>query len=289
MLNNIDGIIIFPGFFGYTVDGNVATFPRGGSDITGSILAAALKVDLYENFTDVDAVYAAHPGLIRNPVAISELTYREMRELSYAGFSVLHEETLVPVFIAGVPVCIKNTNNPTAPGTKISLKRDYSPTHVVGIASDAGFCCIYVSKFMMNRELGFGRKLLQILEEEGVSYEHTPSGVDNISIIFKQSQFKTQDIEQKIIDRIKNELNCDDVSIERDLALIIIVGEGMKNTVGTAARATTALAKASISLEMINQGSSEISMMFAVRQDESVKAVVALYNEFFLSKQVYLN
>jgi len=212
-----------------------------------------------------------------------------MRELSYAGFSVLHEETLVPVFIAGVPVCIKNTNNPTAPGTKISLKRDYSPTHVVGIASDAGFCCIYVSKFMMNRELGFGRKLLQILEEEGVSYEHTPSGVDNISIIFKQSQFKTQDIEQKIIDRIKNELNCDDVSIERDLALIIIVGEGMKNTVGTAARATTALAKASISLEMINQGSSEISMMFAVRQDESVKAVVALYNEFFLSKQVYLN
>ncbi|WP_313563879.1 amino acid kinase family protein, partial [Ruminiclostridium cellobioparum] len=233
MLNNYDGIIIFPGFFGYTLEGKVATFPRGGSDITGSILAAALKVDLYENFTDVDAVYAAHPGLVHHPAAISELTYREMRELSYAGFSVLHEDTLVPVFMAGVPVCIKNTNNPAAPGTKIVLKRDITPNHVVGIASDSGFCCIYVSKFMMNREVGFGRKLLQILEEEGISYEHTPSGID------------------------------------------------MKNTVGTAARATSALAKASISLEMINQGSSEITMMFAVRENESSKAVISLYNEFF--------
>lgn len=281
MLNNYDGIIIFPGFFGYTEEGKVATFPRGGSDITGSILAAALKVDLYENFTDVDAVYAAHPGLVHNPAAISELTYREMRELSYAGFSVLHEDTLVPVYMAGVPVCIKNTNNPSAPGTKILLTRDYSPNHVVGIASDSGFCCIYVSKFMMNREIGFGRRLLQILEEEGISYEHTPSGIDNISIILKQSQFKHEGMEQKVLGRIKDELSCDDVSIDHDLAMIIIVGEGMKNTVGTAARATSALAKASISLEMINQGSSEITMMFAVKQEESNKAVISLYNEFF--------
>lgn len=283
MINNIEGIIIFPGFFGYTKEGKVATFPRGGSDITGSILAAALKADLYENFTDVDAVYAAHPGLVHNPVAVPEMTYREMRELSYAGFSVLHEDTLVPVFMAGVPVCIKNTNNPTAPGTRISLTRDYSPNHVVGIASDAGFCCIYVSKFMMNREVGFGRKLLQILEDEGVSYEHTPSGIDNISIILKQNQLK-EGMEQKILDRIKNELNVDDVTIDHNLALIIIVGEGMKNTVGTASRATTALAKASISLEMINQGSSEITMMFAVRENEAHKAVISLYNEFFHNK-----
>ena len=281
ILNTYDGIIIFPGFFGYTLEGKVATFPRGGSDITGSILAAALKVDLYENFTDVDAVYAAHPGLVHNPAAIAELTYREMRELSYAGFSVLHEDTLVPVFMAGVPVCIKNTNNPSAPGTKIVLTRDYSPNHVVGIASDSGFCCIYVSKFMMNREIGFGRRLLQILEEEGISYEHTPSGIDNISIILKQNQFRQEETEQKVLGRIKNELNCDDVSIDHDLAMIIIVGEGMKNTVGTAARATSALAKASISLEMINQGSSEITMMFAVKQEESNKAVISLYNEFF--------
>jgi aspartate kinase len=281
-LQSIEGIIIFPGFFGYTVEGKVATFPRGGSDITGSILAAALKADLYENFTDVDAVYAAHPGIVHTPVAISELTYREMRELSYAGFSVLHEDTLVPVFMAGVPVCIKNTNNPSAPGTKISLTRDYAPNHVVGIASDSGFCCIYVSKFMMNREVGFGRKLLQILEEEGISYEHTPSGIDNISLILKQNQFKTKEVEQTVLNRIKDELKCDDVSINYDLAMIIIVGEGMKNTVGTAARATAALAKASISLEMINQGSSEVTMMFAVKQDESKKAVISLYNEFFL-------
>ncbi len=281
MLNNYDGIIIFPGFFGYTKEGKVATFPRGGSDITGSILAAALKVDLYENFTDVDAVYAAHPGLVHNPAAISELTYREMRELSYAGFSVLHEDTLVPVFMAGVPVNIKNTNNPAAPGTKIVLTRDLTPNPVVGIASDAGFCCIYVSKFMMNREVGFGRKLLQILEEEGISYEHTPSGIDNISVILKQNQFKTPEVEQKVLDRIKTELGCDDVSIDHNLAIVIIVGEAMKNTVGTAARATSALAKASISLEMINQGSSEITMMFAVRENESNKAVISLYNEFF--------
>ncbi|OPX43139.1 aspartokinase 3 [Ruminiclostridium hungatei] len=281
MLNNYDGIIIFPGFFGYTIEGKVATFPRGGSDITGSILAAALKVDLYENFTDVDAVYAAHPGLVHNPAAISELTYMEMRELSYAGFSVLHEDTLVPVFMAGVPVCIKNTNNPAAPGTRIVLARELTPHHVVGIASDSGFCCIYVSKFMMNREIGFGRKLLQILEEEGISYEHTPSGIDNISIILKQSQFKNKETESKVLSRIKNELECDDVSIDHNLAIVIIVGEGMKNTVGTAARATSALAKASISLEMINQGSSEINMMFAVKENESNKAVISLYNEFF--------
>lgn len=285
MLKDIEGIIIFPGFFGYTVEGNVATFPRGGSDITGSILAAALKVDLYENFTDVDAVYAAHPGLISNPAPISEITYREMRELSYAGFSVLHEDTLVPVFRAGVPVNIKNTNNPSAPGTKIVLSREYtSKSHIVGIANDDNFCCLYVSKIMMNREVGFGRKLFQILEDEGISFEHAPSGIDNISIILKENQLKDKEVEQRIIDRIKNELNCDDVSIDYGLALINIVGEGMKNTVGTASRATTALAKASINLEMINQGSSEVTMMFAVRQSEAHKAVIALYNEFFVSK-----
>ena len=279
-LNDMEGILIFPGFFGYTREGSVATFPRGGSDITGSILAAALKVDLYENFTDVDSVYAANPNIIKNPQAIPELTYREMRELSYAGFSVLHEETLVPVFRAGVPVCIKNTNNPSAPGTKISLTREFAPNKVVGVASDSGFCCIYVSKFLMNREIGFGRKLLQILEDEGISYEHTPSGIDNISIILKQNQLK-EGMEEKIIKRIKNELNVDDISVEHDLALIIIVGEGMKNAVGTASRATTAIAKTSISLEMINQGSSEITMMFAVKQTKASEAVVALYNEFF--------
>lgn len=282
-LKDIDGILIFPGFFGYTVEGSVATFPRGGSDITGSILASALKADLYENFTDVDSVYAANPNIVNDPVAIPELTYREMRELSYAGFSVLHEDTLVPVYRAGVPINIKNTNNPSAPGTRIVLQRDNASNQVVGIASDSGFSCIYLSKFLMNKEIGFGRKLLQILEDEGISYEHTPSGIDNISIILKQDQLKSG-MEDKIMDRIKHDLDVDDISIEHDLAMIIIVGEGMKNAIGTASRATTALAKASISLEMINQGSSEITMMFAVKGAKSSNAVIALYNEFFKKK-----
>jgi aspartate kinase len=279
-LRDIEGIIIFPGFFGYTVKGNVATFPRGGSDITGSILAAALNVDLYENFTDVDSVFAANPNVVSNPCPISELTYREMRELSYAGFSVLHEETLTPVFHAGIPVNIKNTNNPSSSGTIIVTKRHYTNDQVVGIASDKGFCCIYLSKYLMNREIGFGRKLFQILEEEGLSYEHTPSGIDNISIILRQDQLKN-DTEARVLDRIKTELAVDDINIEYNLSLIIIVGEGMRNIVGIAARATGALANSCINLEMINQGSSEISMMFGVLEKDADKAVRALYDEFF--------
>ncbi|MCX7920672.1 MAG: aspartate kinase [Clostridia bacterium] len=279
-LRSMSGIIIFPGFFGYTPSGILVTFPRGGSDITGSILTAAVKADLYENFTDVDSVFAANPNVVQNPQAIAELTYREMRELSYAGFSVLHEETLAPVYRAGIPVCIKNTNNPAAPGTLISTSRQYKTGLVAGIASDKGFCSIYVSKYLMNREVGFGRKLLQILEDEGLSYEHTPSGIDNISIILREAQF-TSDMENRVVQRIKDELEVDDVAIERNLALIIIVGEGMSKSVGIAARATSALAKANVNLEMINQGSSEISMMFGVRADDADNSVRALYEEFF--------
>jgi len=279
-LRNISGIKIFPGFFGYTKDGVVATFPRGGSDITGSILAAALKADLYENFTDVDSVFAANPNIVSNPKPISELTYREMRELSYSGFSVLQEETLIPVYRAGIPVCIKNTNNPDAPGTRIVHNRKVTNGPVSGIACDYGFCSIYVSKYLMNREIGFGRRLLQIFEEEGLSYEHTPSGIDNISVILRQNQMKKED-EDRIIERIKTELEVDDVSIGHDLALIIIVGEGMKNGIGIAAKATGAFAKAGISLEMINQGSSEISIMFAVKSKDAEKAVRSLYETFF--------
>ena len=279
-LKDKSGISIFPGFFGYTKAGVLVTFPRGGSDITGSILAAAVKADIYENFTDVDSVYAANPNIVENPQPISELTYREMRELSYAGFSVLQEETLVPVFRAGIPVNIKNTNNPSAPGTMIRTTRDSSTCLVSGIASDIGFCSLYVSKYLMNREVGFGRKLLQILENEGLSYEHTPSGIDNISIIMREKQL-TPEIEQRVMNRIKVELHVDDITIEHNLALIIIVGEGMRNTVGIAAKATNALADAGISIEMINQGSSEISMMFGVKATDAYNAIKVLYEAFF--------
>ncbi len=279
-LSMLSGIIVFPGFFGYSQAGEVVTLPRGGSDITGSILSAAVNADLYENFTDVDNVFSVHPRLIKSPKPIHELTYREMRELSYAGFSVFQEEALVPVFQKGIPVKIKNTNNPDAPGTTITRERHSITAPVVGIASDSGFCFIYISKYLMNREVGFGRKVLQILEEENISFEHMPSGIDNMSIILKQHMLDEQK-EKRIMERIKNELAVDDISVDKDIALVMMVGEGMRNTLGITARAAASLARAGINLEMINQGPSEVSMMFGVRAHESDKAVCALYEEFF--------
>ena len=284
-LHDRRGILVFPGFFGYSKEGDVFTFSRSGSDITGSILANALKADLYENFTDVDAVYSVNPSLVSHPKEIKELTYREMRELSYAGFSVLHDEALVPAFRAGIPVNIKNTNNPSAPGTRIVYERDNTNGPVIGIASDEGFCSIYVSKYLMNREVGFGRKLLGILEEFGLSYEHTPSGIDDISVILRENQL-APGMEEEIKRRIETELNADLVKFEHSLALIMVVGEGMRRNVGTMARASKALAKAKINIEMINQGSSEVSMMFGVKEVEEKRAVQALYDEFFAAVMV---
>jgi len=279
-LSDYPGITIFPGFFGYSLSGEVVTFPRGGSDITGSILAAAVDADLYENFTDVDNVYSANPNLIENPKPIIEITYREMRELSYAGFSVLQEETLIPVYKKGIPVRIKNTNNQSAPGTTIVKERHNITEPVVGIAGDSGFCFIYLSKYLMNREIGFGRKLLQILEEEHIPFEHMPSGIDNITIILKQAHF-TEQKEKKIVDRIVNELEVDDISVQRNLALVMIVGEGMRNTVGITSRASGALARENINLDLISQGPSEVSMIFGIKDYEKDRAIRALYNEFF--------
>ncbi|MCC3649531.1 aspartate kinase [Cytobacillus firmus] len=284
-LREQDGIIIFPGFFGYSRDGQVFTFSRSGSDVTGSILAGAAKADLYENFTDVDAVYSVNPFIVESPKEIKELTYREMRELSYAGFTVLHDEALVPAFRAGIPVQIKNTNNPSAPGTRIVNERDNTNGPVIGIASDQGFCSIYVGKYLMNREVGFGRRLLTIFEENGLSYEHTPSGIDDISIILRENQF-TDGMEEEILNRIQHELHADEVKIQHSLSLIMVVGEGMRQNIGTMARASKALAKAKVNMEMINQGSSEVSMMFGVQAADEVRAVQALYNEFFAAVAV---
>jgi aspartate kinase len=283
-LRDRPGITVFPGFFGFSREGAVVTFSRGGSDISGSILASAIKAELYENFTDVDSVFSANPHIVPDARPIAELTYREMRELSYAGFSVFHEEALEPVYRAGVPVCIKNTNNPAAPGTRIGLQRPYVPGSVVGIAGSPGFCSIYVSKYLMNREVGFGRQLLQILEEEGLSYEHTPSGIDNISVLLRDAKFGAA-TEARVVGRIRAELGVDDVAVERDLALVMIVGEGMHHTVGIAARATRAFAESSVNLEMINQGSSEVSIMFGVKAIDNERAIRALHEEFFDSRR----
>lgn len=274
------GIMIFPGFFGYSPNGDVVTFSRGGSDITGSILAAAVEASVYENFTDVDSVFVANPHIVKNPIGISEITYREMRELSYAGFTVLHEETLEPVYRKGIPVNIRNTNNPSVPGTFIVTGRERTDRPVIGIAGDKGFCSVYIRKYLMNREIGFGRKVLQILEEEGLSYEHVPSGIDELSIILREKQLN-EEMGLRIVTRIKEELNAEEVSIVSNLALVVVVGEGMIRTVGLAVRATGALAKANVNIEMINQGSSEVSIMFGVVTEDKDKAVRALYEEFF--------
>ncbi len=274
------GISIFPGFFGFSDNGRLVTFPRGGSDITGAILAAAVDAELYENFTDVDSVFAANPRLIDEPCAIAEITYREMRELSYAGFSVFHDEALEPVFHAGIPVAVKNTNNPEAAGTRIVPERQVGQVPIVGIAGMSGFCSVYVSRYLMNREVGFGRRLLQLFEDEAIPFEHTPSGIDNLSVIIREDIFDHA-TEERVLRRIRTELAADEVSVERGLALVMVVGEGMRHTVGLAARATTAFARAAVNLEMINQGSSEVSMMFGVKDHDVDAAVQSLYAEFF--------
>jgi len=279
-LKDTSEIVIFPGFFGVTKGGDVATFPRGGSDITGAILAAAVKADVYENFTDVDSVCAMDPRVIDNPPAIDCMTYREMRELAYAGFGVFHDEAIIPAVHANIPICIKNTNNPSAPGTMVVPKREPEHGSVVGISSASGFSSIYIDKYMMNREVGFGRRLLQILEEEGISFEHTPSGIDNMSVILASANISDEK-EEQVLNRIKTELKPDDISVEHGLALLMVVGEGMHYTPGMAAKATQAMSDAGVNLEMLNQGASEISMMFAVKESDRENAVRALGSAFF--------
>jgi len=280
VLKNTEEIIIFPGFFGYTKAGILRTFDRGGSDITGSILASAVGAKLYENFTDVDCVFAANPKVVNDPVDIKEITYREMRELSYAGFSVFHDEALMPVYKQGIPVNIKNTNNPSASGTLILPTRPATNRPVTGISADSGFSILYVSKYLMNREVGFGRKLLQIIEEENISYEHTPSGLDDISVIMRSSQL-TPEIEERIVRRVKNELCADDVQFSHNFSMIVIVGEGMRHNTGLAARAATAISATGANIEMINQGSSEVSLVFGVRSEFEDQILKGLYEEFF--------
>ena len=281
--SNFEGIVIYPGFFGYTREGKVATFPRGGSDITGSILAAAVCADVYENFTDVDSVYPCDPRIVeevKDGEGIATMTYREMRELAYAGFGVFNDDAVIPAVKARIPINIRNTNHPSEPGTMIVQSRRVVPGTVVGIASADGFCNIVVEKYLMNREIGFGRRLLQILEEARISYEHTPSGVDSQCVVVKE-QYLPKETERKVVARLRAELEPDFVTVERDLTMLMVVGEGMCYTPGMLAKACLALASAGISMSMVNQGSSEVSFMLAIRSKDRDAAVRALYRAFF--------
>jgi aspartate kinase len=272
--------IIFPGFFGITVDGEVATFSRGGSDLTGAILAEALDADEYENWTDVDGIFSANPTMIKDPVQIPALTYREMRELSYIGFNVFHEEAVKPVMHKRVPIRLRNTNNLENEGTLIVADRLPSERDVIGIASGGRYCSFTLQKFLMNRELGFGRRLMEIVERLGLSFEHCPSGVDNISIVLDQTQLQPDTV-NAITRTIQNELIPDEIRTEFDIALVSVVGEGLLHKTGSLSAASEALAKAGVNIKIVNQGSSELSMIFGIDAADEEKAVQALYSAFF--------
>lgn len=276
-------IVVFPGFFGCTPKGKVVTFPRGGSDITGSILAKAIKAELYENFTDVNQVRAVDPDIIKDARPIEVLTYREMRELSYFGFDVFNAEALEPVARAGIPVCIRYTAEPESPGTMLVASREAPEGEVViGIAGAAGFTTIFVRKFGMNRIDGFVYHLLGILHEEGISYEHAPTGIDDISVIVRDDQLK--DKAEYLKQRIRDGLELsedDDVDIRPGHALIMVVGQGMREACGITARAAKALADENISIHMLNQGSSELSTMYGVEADQLKTGIQAIYRAFF--------
>ena len=274
-------LYVIPGFFGYSKKGDIVTFPRGGSDITGAIVARGLEADVYENFTDQSYIFSAHPGHVRNPHAINAITYREMRELSYSGFSIFHDEALEPLYQVKIPVQIKNTNEPEIDGTRIVAERsDVNDYPVIGISSDEGFTSITLRQYLLNREVGYTRRLLQIFEDHNISIEHIPSGIDNISIIIRSHRLKENELQQ-IVQEIQDKLNPEWVQIEEDLAMMVIVGEGMREVTGLANKATSALAENNINIRMINQGASEISMIFAIAMKDQKKALAGLYEKYF--------
>ncbi len=273
-------IVVFPGFFGVTQEGHIATFSRGGSDLTGALLAEAIDAGEYENFTDVDGIFSANPTIVDSPRQIPALTYKEMRELSYIGFNVLHEEAVKPVMFKKIPIRLRNTNNLKNDGTLIVAERLPSERDVVGIASGGRYCSFTLQKFLMNREKGFGRRLLSIFEELNLSFEHCPSGVDNISVILDQTQMKPGSA-NAVIRTIEKELNPDYIKTEFDIALVAVVGEGLIQKVGLLSQAAHALSSAGVNIKMVNQGSSEISVIFGIDADDESEAVNALYKEFF--------
>lgn len=274
---------VVPGFYGATKDGKIVTFSRGGSDVTGSLVALAIEADLYENWTDVSGFLIADPRIVSNPKCIETITYKELRELSYMGASVLHEDAIFPVRKAGIPINIKNTNAPEDPGTLIVEGTCKKPKYTItGIAGTDGFVSINIEKAMMNSEIGFCRKVLQVFEDYNISIEHTPSGIDTMTIFVHKDEFEEH--EQQVISGIHKAVNPDHIELEPDLALIAIVGRGMRATRGTAGRIFSALAHAHINVKMIDQGSSELNIIVGVRHDDFENAIKALYDIFVLTQ-----
>ena len=274
-LLNSSGAVIY----GAMEDGTIVTFSRGGSDITGSLVALAVQADLYENWTDVSGFLIADPRIVQNPKAIETITYKELRELSYMGASVLHEDAIFPVRKAGIPINIRNTNQPEDKGTLIVEGTCRQPRYTItGIAGTDSFVSITIEKAMMNSEVGFCRKVLQVFEENEISIEHMPSGIDTMTIFVHKDIFEEK--EQQVIAGIHKAVHPDHIELESDLALIAVVGRGMKATRGTAGRIFSSLAHAHINVKMIDQGSSELNIIVGVRHDDFKNAIRALYEIF---------
>ncbi|MBD5458999.1 MAG: aspartate kinase [Lachnospiraceae bacterium] len=272
---------VIPGFYGAKEDGTVKTFSRGGSDITGSIVARAVKADVYENWTDVSGFLVADPRIIYKPEPISTITYKELRELAYMGASVLHEDAIFPVRREGIPINIRNTNAPEDEGTWIVESTCQKPKYVItGIAGKKGFCAVNIEKDSMNSEVGFGRKVLQVFEDNGISFEHVPSGIDTMTVFVHQDEFMHK--EQKVVSGIHRLADPDMIEIEADLALIAVVGRGMKSTRGTAGRIFSALAHSNVNVKMIDQGSSELNIIIGVANADFETAIKAIYDIFVL-------
>ena len=278
-LSKISNAVI-PGFYGADKDGNIVTFSRGGSDVTGALVAESINADLYENWTDVSGFLMADPRIIDNPKPISTITYSELRELSYMGASVLHEDSIFPVRKAGIPINIKNTNRPEDEGTFIVKDCDLSsnPNIVTGIAGKKDFTVISISKASMNSELGFCRKLLSVLEQNGISFENMPSGIDTVCLVISDAELKNK--QKAVIDGIKASCNPDSIVVHPGMAMIATVGRGMAKQTGTAAKIFAALSDAKINIRMIDQGSSEMNILVGIENSHFEKGIQAIYNAF---------
>ena len=274
---------VIPGFYGALPDGHVITFSRGGSDITGSLVAAAIHADIYENWTDVSGFLVTDPRIVVNPEVIETITYRELRELSYMGATVLHEEAIFPVRKEGIPINIRNTNAPEDKGTLIVESTCRKPKYTItGIAGKKGFAALNIEKDMMNSEVGFGRKVLEVFEKNGISFEHMPSGIDTMTVFVHQSEFEEK--EQKVLSGIHRAVSPDSIELESDLALIAVVGRGMRSNRGTAGRIFSALSHANVNVKMIDQGSSELNIIIGVKNEDFEPAIQAIYNIFVMTR-----
>lgn len=276
---------VIPGFYGSMPDGTIKTFSRGGSDFTGSIIAKAVKASVYENWTDVSGVLVADPRIVKNPATIDCVTYRELRELSYMGFSVLHEDAIFPVRSANIPINIRNTNDPAAKGTIIvpeANKYEDEGRVITGVAGKKNFSVISIEKDEMNSEIGFFRRILTILETEKISFEHLPTGIDTMSIVVNTDSLKSS---PTIVDKIKQVTNPNHIEVEDNLALIAVVGRGMRQKKGTATRIFAALSHANINIRIIDQGSSELNIIIGINSDDFEQAINVIYDMFILSEK----